>query len=73
MSHVNYEAMSDTELRQYFMSHCEDRVAMDIYLDRLSKRSRKIITTSDDPEFDAKIQAAILQQLQAKKSKSDMC
>ncbi|GAA6620069.1 DUF6887 family protein [Scytonema sp. NUACC26] len=71
MSDVNYEAMSDTELRQYFMSHREARVALDIYLDRLGKRSHKIIATYDDPEFDAKIQAAILQQFQAKKSKSE--
>ncbi|WP_166482254.1 hypothetical protein [Scytonema sp. UIC 10036] len=52
MSHVNYEAMSDTKLRQYFMSHREDKLALETYLDRLSKRSRTIITTSDDPKTD---------------------
>ncbi|MBW4630804.1 MAG: hypothetical protein KME30_02525 [Iphinoe sp. HA4291-MV1] len=71
MSYVNYEAMSDTELRQYFISHREDKVALEAYLDRLSKYPRKVIATVDDPEFDAKIQAAIIQQLQAKKSEGE--
>jgi hypothetical protein len=65
MSQVNYAAMSDAELRQYFLRHREDKMAIRAYLDRLSERPRRIITTVDDPDFDAKIQAAILQQMQA--------
>lgn len=64
MSQVNYAAMSDRELRQYFLRHREDKLALRAYLDRLSDRPRNIITTVDDPDFDAKIQAAILQQMQ---------
>ena len=65
MSQVNYAAMSDKQLRQYFLQHREDKVAFQTYLDRLNIRSRQIITTVDDPDFDAKIEAAILRQMQA--------
>ena len=65
MSQVNYAAMSDQELRQHFLKHREDKMALQAYLDRLSSRPRNIITTVDDPDFDAKIQAAVLQQMQA--------
>lgn len=65
MSQVNYAAMSDEELRRYFLRHREDKMALRAYLDRLSDRPRKIITTVDDPDFDTKIQAAILRQIQA--------
>jgi hypothetical protein len=65
MSQVNYVAMSDQDLKQYFLRHREDKIALQAYLDRLSDRPREIITTVDDPDFDEKIQAAILRQLQA--------
>jgi hypothetical protein len=64
MSQVNYAAMSDQELRQYFLQHREDKIALRAYLDRLGDRPRNIITTVDDPDFDAKIQAEILRQMQ---------
>ncbi|MHC5721890.1 MAG: DUF6887 family protein, partial [Nostoc sp.] len=63
-SQVNYAAMSDQELRQYFLRHREDKIAIRVYLDRLGERPRNIITTVDDPDFDAKIQAAILKQIE---------
>lgn len=65
MSQINYAAMSDGELRQYFFLHREDETALRAYLDRLSDRPRNIITTVDDPDFDAKIQAAVMKQMQA--------
>lgn len=65
MSQVNYAAMSDQQLRQYFLLHREDKMAIRAYLDRLSDHPRNIITTVDDPDFDAKIQAAVLKQMQA--------
>jgi hypothetical protein len=71
MSQVNYAAMSDRELRQYFLQHREDKIALQAYLDRLSKRPRNIITTVDDPDFDAKIQAAIMRQMQAADSNDE--
>jgi hypothetical protein len=65
MDQINYAAMSDQELRQYFLRHREDKTALRAYLDRLSDRPHNVITTVDDPDFDAKIQAAVLQQMQA--------
>jgi predicted metal-dependent RNase len=65
MNPVNYATMSDRDLKQYFLSHREDKIALQTYLDRLNSRPRHIITNVDDPDFDTKIQAAILQKLQA--------
>ena len=65
MSQANYDAMSDRELRQHFLRHREDKTALRAYLDRLSDRPHNVITTVDDPDFGAKIQAAVLQQMQA--------
>jgi predicted metal-dependent RNase len=65
MNPVNYATMSDRDLKQYFLSHREDKIALQTYLDRLNSRPRHIITNVDDPDFDIKIQAAILQKLQA--------
>jgi hypothetical protein len=65
MSQANYAVMSDQELRQHFLRHREDKLALRAYLDRISARPRKVIATVDDPDFDAKIQAAVLQQMQA--------
>ena len=64
MSQVNYTALSDQELRQYFLIHREDKLALQAYLERLGDRPRTVITTVDDPDFDAKIQAAVLKQMQ---------
>ncbi|HLO49219.1 MAG TPA: hypothetical protein VK211_12445 [Kamptonema sp.] len=71
MSQVNYAAMSDEELRQYFLRHRQDKMALRAYLDRLSYRPRHIITTVDDPDFDAKIQAAVQRQMQAADSNGE--
>jgi siroheme synthase (precorrin-2 oxidase/ferrochelatase) len=65
MSQANYAAMSDEELKQYFLQHREDKIAFQAYLDRLSDRPRNVITTVDDPDFNAKIQAAALRQMQS--------
>ncbi len=64
MSTVNYATMSDRDLRQYFLSHRDDKIAFQAYLDRLNNRPRHVITNVNDPDFDTKIQAAILQKLQ---------
>ncbi|WP_199245149.1 DUF6887 family protein [[Phormidium] sp. ETS-05] len=71
MSKVNYGAMSDEELRRYFLKHREDKLALRAYLDRVADRPRHIITTADDPDFEAKIEAAVLQRLQATDSNGE--
>ena len=65
MSQVNYTALSDQELRQYFLLHRENKLALQAYLERLGDRPRAVITTVDDPDFDAKIHAAVLKRMQA--------
>ncbi len=63
MSLVDYATMSYQELRRYFLTHRDDNAAFQAYLERRRARSRPVITTIDDPEFDRKIQAAIRQQM----------
>ena len=71
MSQVDYAAMSDQELKQYFLQHRKDKAALQVYLDRLSIRPHEIITTVDDPDFEAKIQAAILRQIETVESNGE--
>lgn len=65
MSQVNYDAMSDAELKQYFLQNRQDQAALEAYLDRLNQRPRSIIASPGDPDFNEKIQAAIRQKLKA--------
>jgi hypothetical protein len=64
MSQTNYDAMSDAELKQYFLKHRGDQAAFQAYLDRINQRPRRIIASPDDPDFDEKVQAAIRQKLE---------
>jgi len=66
MSQTNYDAMSDAELKQYFLRHRGDQAAFQAYLDRINQRPRRIIASPDDPNFDEKVQAAIRQKLEAR-------
>ncbi len=63
MSSVNYASMSYQELRRYFLTHRDDSAAFQAYLARRRERSRSVITTVNDPDFDSKIQASIRQQI----------
>jgi predicted metal-dependent RNase len=65
MSEVNYAAMSDAELKQYFREHHSEE-ALQSYLDRLNQRPKRVIATADDPDFDRKIEAEIRRRLDAK-------
>jgi hypothetical protein len=69
MSQVNYAQMSDLELKQYFLTHREDRDAVRAYLDRINQRPQRIIASPNDPDFDEKVRAAIEQKLSAAKNK----
>ncbi len=68
MSQINYAEMSDRELKQYFLQNRHDRDALEVYLDRINQKPRQIIASPGDPDFNEKIQAAILQKLQALES-----
>lgn len=63
MSEIDYSAMSERELKQYFLAHRDDEAALKAYLNRRHQRSTPAIATVNDPDFDAKIQAAIVQQM----------
>jgi len=70
MSQTNYDAMSDAELKQYFLKHRGDQTAFQVYLDRINQRPRRIIASPDDPDFDEKVQDAIRQKLEASRSRN---
>jgi hypothetical protein len=70
MSQVNYDAMSDAELKQYFLKHRGDQAALQAHLDRLNQRPLRIIASPGDPDFDQKIQAAIRQKLETARNRS---
>jgi hypothetical protein len=65
MSQIDYSAMSDAELKQYFLKHRGDQAALQVYLDRISQRPLRVIASPGDPDFDEKVQAAIRQKLEA--------
>jgi hypothetical protein len=71
MSRTNYDAMSDAELKQYFLKHRGDQAAFQAYLDRINQRPRRIIASPDDPDFDEKVQDAIRQKLKAARSRNN--
>lgn len=68
MSEVNYNEMSDTELKRYFLQNRQDKAALEAHLDRLNQKPRTIIASPSDPDFDEKIQSAIRQKLSAAES-----
>ena len=70
MEQVNYDAMSDAQLKQYFLKHRGDRAAFQAYLGRINQRSLRIIASPSDPDFDEKVQAAIRQKLEAARNSS---
>ena len=68
MSRINYDSMSDVELKQYFLKHRGNQAAFQAYLDRINQRPRRIVASPNDPDFDEKVQAAIRQKLEAARS-----
>lgn len=68
MSQVNFDAMSDAELKRYFLSTRPDQAAFQAYLDRFSQCPKSLIASPSDPDFDTKIQTAIRQKLEALRS-----
>ncbi|NJO72988.1 MAG: hypothetical protein HC833_03985 [Leptolyngbyaceae cyanobacterium RM1_406_9] len=69
MSQTNYDAMSDAELKQYFLKHRGDYAALQADLDRINQLPRRIIASPDDPNFDEKVQATIRQKLEAARNR----
>jgi len=59
---------SDDELKRYFLSNREDKMAFQAYLDRFNQRPKSLIASPNDPNFDAKIQSAIREKLKTLES-----
>ena len=70
MSQINYDSMSNSELKQYFLKHRGNQAALQAYLDRINQRPLKIIASPDDPDFDQKVQLAIRRKLEAARNKT---
>ncbi|MEG3879639.1 hypothetical protein QT972_19985 [Microcoleus sp. herbarium7] len=65
MSNINYAAMSDRELKQYILTHRDDREAFYAYMDRRHSRPRKVTIKLDDPAWQEKMISAIRVQLKS--------
>ncbi len=59
MLEINYDQMSDQELRQYFLEHKNNQSALQAYLQRRNQQPREVITKVGDPDFDLKIEQAV--------------
>jgi hypothetical protein len=64
MPNVDYAAMSDQELKQYWLANRQDEAALQAHLDRLNQKPRRVITTIDDPAFETKLDQEIRRQMQ---------
>ncbi|NJM48310.1 MAG: hypothetical protein HC860_20805 [Alkalinema sp. RU_4_3] len=67
MSQTNYLSMSERELRQYWLSHKEDKLALEAYLERRSQRPQGTTTFHpDDADFEERLNSLVQRQLQIK-------
>ena len=66
MDPINYETMTDAEFKNYFLRHRNNKTAFQAYLERINQNPRQVIAKPNDPDFDEKIRAAILNKLQNK-------
>jgi hypothetical protein len=66
MSQINYASMSDQELRQYWLSHKEDKTALDAYLERRSQCSEGSTFHPDDDDFEERLAALVQKQIQVR-------
>ena len=46
MSKVNYQTMSDRELKQYLLTHRDDKIAFETYMDRRHQKKTKYFSRS---------------------------
>ncbi len=58
---ANYDGMSLDELRQYVLTHREDRNAFHSYIDRSKATGRMIAIDPSDPQWEANLDRRIEQ------------
>ncbi|MEH2291479.1 DUF6887 family protein [Nostoc sp.] len=63
MKKVNYAAISDQELKSYFITYKDDKEAFYAYMDRRKSRHCDAAIKLNDPAWEAKIIAVIQKQL----------
>lgn len=66
MLEVNYNTMSDKELRDYFLINRHEQFALQAYLERRNSKHQKVIAKVGDSDFDLKIEKAIQEKLQVR-------
>ncbi|MFB2936108.1 hypothetical protein ACE1B6_12720 [Aerosakkonemataceae cyanobacterium BLCC-F154] len=65
MTKVNFAAMSDRQLKQYILTHRDDKEAFYAYIDRRHSRPNKLTIKFEDPAWEEKIVSAIQTQLKS--------
>jgi hypothetical protein len=50
MNEIDYQIMSDRELKQYFLAHRDDKEAFEAYLDRRHRKPQKILIEAGEIE-----------------------
>lgn len=68
MTIVDYQKMSNQDLRKYFLENKQDKEALQEYLSRKRDENKPIIITIEDPNFDEKIRNSIQAQINQRKS-----
>lgn len=63
MSKVNYSAMTDQQLKRYFLEHRDDREAFHAYMDRRYARPNRQVISLDDPDWEIKMRSSISKQM----------
>jgi hypothetical protein len=63
MNQVDYAAMNDQELRQYFLNNRNDQTAFHAYMDRRHARPNQTIIEPDDPNADEKFRLMVEEKL----------
>ena len=63
MNSVNYEAMSDPQLKRYMLEHREDLAAFYAYVDRSRASGRLITIDPTEPNWEEKTLLEIQKQL----------
>ena len=64
MLEINYDQMSDQQLRKYFLEHKNEQSALQAYLKRRNQPPKQVITKVGDSDFDVKIEKAVKSKLE---------
>jgi hypothetical protein len=66
MSQIDYATMSDLELRQYWLTHKDDKSALEAYLSRREPSPQGRTFHPDDADFEDRMLALVQRQLPVK-------